>query len=123
MSTVITSTAELLAVRDRARDDLALRGEPKDTRVTVHMGTCGIAAGAREVLGYLIDELGEEAASKVTLCQSGCAGLCGLEPMLTVTDAAGHTYRYGRLDRRKVRDIVASHIREGRPVTRLLVEG
>lgn len=123
MSKRIADTDELKALRAKARADLELREGPKSTRVTVHMGTCGIAAGARDVFGYLMEELGPQAASMVTISQCGCAGLCGQEPMVTLTDANGRTFRYGSLDRQKIKDIVAGHIRGGQPITRLLIEG
>jgi NADP-reducing hydrogenase subunit HndB len=123
MSKRISNADELKALRDKARAAMELREGPKDTRVTVHMGTCGIAAGARDVLTYLMEELGPQAASMVTLSQSGCAGLCGQEPMMTITDAQGRTFRYGNLDRQKVKEIVEGHLRGGQPLKRLLIEG
>jgi NADP-reducing hydrogenase subunit HndB len=122
MSKRISSPEQLAGLREQAKADLELRQGPKDTRVTVHMGTCGIAAGARDVVGFLMEELGPKAASLVTVSQTGCAGLCGQEPMVTISDADGAVYRYGKLDRQKVKDIVAGHIRSGQPVKRLLIE-
>ena len=114
------SAQDLRALREKARADIDLRTGPKDVAITVHMGTCGIAAGARDVLSQLADELGE-AGGEVTLRQTGCAGLCDQEPMVTVTDKAGHEVHYGRLDRKKVHEIVQEHVIGGKPVQDLII--
>ena len=80
------------------------------------MGTCGIAAGARDVLAVHADELARPAVTNVTLRQSGCAGLCEQEPMITVTRQERHDYRYGQLDKAKVDEIVREHLVGGTPV-------
>jgi NADP-reducing hydrogenase subunit HndB len=118
----ITDPAALKAFRDKARAEVDLRTGPKDIQVTVHMGTCGIASGARDVLSLLVRELGEAKVDKVTLRQSGCAGLCDQEPMLTLKDKTGREYRYGRLDKAKVQEIIQGHILGGNPVVKLLLQ-
>lgn len=121
MTERIQNPAELGALRDRAHADVALRTGQADLRVTVHMGTCGIAAGARDVLKALLEALGDAAGEKVSIRQTGCAGLCDQEPMISVTNAAGSTHRYGRLDRQKVGEIVRSHLLGGKPVLEYLI--
>ena len=112
----IADPEALRALRDKAKADIELRGGPKDVTVTVHMGTCGIAAGARDVLAQLADELPVAAADTVTVRQTGCAGLCDQEPTMTVTDQAGNEVRYGSLNKEKVHDIVRKHVLGGTPV-------
>ena len=97
---------ELKKLREQARGQVDLRSGPKENRITVHMGTCGIAAGARDVLATLAEELGKAAVDNVTLRQSGCIGLCDQEPMLTYTDKAGRDYLYVQLTREKAREFV-----------------
>jgi len=116
MAAKLKSAADLAALRDKARAEIDLRSGPKAARVTVHMGTCGIAAGARDVLGRFIDELAHAGVTNVGLQQTGCAGLCDQEPMATVTDAQGRSVRYGRLDAKKVQAIVREHLVGGNPV-------
>ena len=121
MSDKIRSIKDLNAIRARARGEVGLReGEP-GTRVTVHMGTCGIAAGARDILMAFMEELGTAGAESVSLHQTGCAGLCDQEPMVTITDKSGEVHRYGKLDRSKVRQIVREHIVGGSPVLACLL--
>ena len=121
MTRKIQSAADLKALREKAVSQIDLRAGAKDLRVTVHMGTCGIAAGARDVLMELMKELSGASGASVSIQQAGCAGLCDQEPMLTVTDKKGGTYRYGRLTRDKVRKIVAQHVLRGLPVTEYIL--
>ena len=121
MTTKITNPQDLNAMRDRARGDIELRTGGQEVRMTVHMGTCGIAAGARDVLAALAAELGGAGARQVSLRQSGCAGLCEQEPMLTLVDAQGRQFRYGKLDAARVREIVRQHVMAGSPVVEFLI--
>lgn len=122
MAKRITSPQDLKALQEQARRDIDLRSGDKDLRLTVHMGTCGIAAGARDILAAVMNALGAVAADNVSVQQTGCAGLCDQEPMLTLTDKAGGTFRYGRLDKNKVGEIVREHVLRGQPVLEHLVK-
>jgi NADP-reducing hydrogenase subunit HndB len=123
MAERIKSPADLLAMAGKAKEDLELRGGPKEIKVTVHMGTCGIAAGARDVVVSFLSEIGNAKLDNVTIHQSGCAGLCEMEPMATVSFVDGAVYHYGMLENRdKVHQIVQSHLVGGRPVTEYLIK-
>jgi NADP-reducing hydrogenase subunit HndB len=123
MNKKITSVEQLKKLREQARGQVDLRSGPKENRITVHMGTCGIAAGARDILTTLAEELGKAAVANVTLRQSGCIGLCDQEPMFTYTDKAGRDFMYVQLTREKAREFVASHILADRPVAKYILEG
>ncbi|MGA2973896.1 MAG: (2Fe-2S) ferredoxin domain-containing protein [Spirochaetia bacterium] len=123
MSDRITSAQDLQKLRDKARSQVELRGGPRETQVVVHMGTCGIAAGARDVLAEMIAQLDANGVQTVTVRQSGCIGLCEQEPMLTYTDKAGRNFLYVLLTRDKVRQIVKRHIMGGEPVEQYIMEG
>jgi NADP-reducing hydrogenase subunit HndB len=123
MSAKISSPEELRKLRERARADVEVRGDPKETSITVHMGTCGIAAGARDVMSALMAELGQAGVATVTLRQSGCIGLCDQEPMLTLKESTGREYLYVRLDKNKARRIVAEHVVGGKPAADLVAAG
>jgi NADP-reducing hydrogenase subunit HndB len=112
----ITSPADLKALRDKALPGVDLRTRKGDLQVVVHMGTCGIAAGARDVLGQVVSELAQPGTANVVLKQTGCLGLCDQEPMMTITDKAGKEFRYGKLDRHKVHEIIQEHVLGGKPV-------
>jgi len=122
MADRITSPDQLLARAQQAQADIELRQGRKDTQVTVHMGTCGIAAGARDVVATFMTELGAAGVTSASLHQSGCAGLCEEEPMATITMPDGTMYRYGLLDKSKVHTIVTNHLVGGSPVDAYLIK-
>ena len=123
MSEKITSPQDLLKLRDQAREQVEPRAGRKETQVVVHMGTCGIAAGARDVVAELISILDAKSVQTVTVRQSGCIGLCDQEPMLTYTDKAGRNFLYVNLTREKVRAFVTHHIVGGKPVEPSIMKG
>ena len=100
-----------------------LRGGAKEAQAVVHMGTCGIAAGARDVVAALAAEIDARGVQTVTVRQSGCIGLCDQEPLLTYTDKAGQNFLYGKLTGEKVAEIVEQHFVRGAPVDRYLISG
>ena len=122
MTKKITNIEDLKSLRERAKEEIDLRTGPKDMQITIHMGTCGIAAGARDVLTQLADELGRASVDTVTLRQSGCVGLCDQEPMLTLTDRSNKSFVYGKLNQEKVRKIVQEHVLGGDPVIPYMVK-
>jgi NADP-reducing hydrogenase subunit HndB len=118
----ITSPQDLKKFQQQVQSEIDLRTGQKELRITVHMGTCGIAAGARDVLTALMTELSKNDITNVSLQQTGCAGLCDQEPMLTLTDKAGSTFRYGRLTKNKIGEIVREHVVRGVPQTEYLIK-
>ncbi len=117
----IKSPEDLKALRDKAKAEVELRTGEKDIRVTVHMGTCGIAAGARDVLSELRQQISQSGLTNVTIRLAGCLGLCDQEPMMTLMDSSGKEYCYGKLDKSKVREIVNQHIRGSQPLPEYMV--
>jgi NADP-reducing hydrogenase subunit HndB len=122
MATKIKSPKDLAALQKKALERIMLRSGAKKMQVTVHMGTCGIAAGARDVVLAMAEELTAAGLHDVMLRQSGCAGACSQEPMVTLSDRDGREFRYGRLDRYKARRIVKEHIVDGKPVAECLIQ-
>jgi NADP-reducing hydrogenase subunit HndB len=107
---------ELDKLRQRARQAMSLREGTGKARIVVHMGTCGIAAGAREILGALLDEISRQQVEDVVVTSSGCAGLCSHEPMVTVERAGEAPVKYVHLTPEKIRKIFADHVLKGRIV-------
>jgi (2Fe-2S) ferredoxin len=97
------------------QNDLKKRRHQKVT-VIVHMGTCGIASGAGEVL-EAVEEAAKEMGQKgVMIKSSGCAGLCSREPMLTVEISGRPPIKYCDLNPMKARRIYSEHVLGGKPV-------
>lgn len=111
------SIAELEAIRQRTLDKVLLRKEGKDAvRVVVGMATCGIAAGARPVMLSFVEELKRRNLVNVTVSQTGCIGMCRLEPMVDVIVPGQEKVTYVNVKPEMVGRIVAEHIVNGRPV-------
>ena len=107
---------DLKKMRDRTAGSLALRAGVARAKVTVHMGTCGIAAGARDVMAALLAEIERQGLADVVVTTSGCAGLCSREPMATVEVRAEAPVKYVSLTPEKMAQVVREHIVGGRAV-------
>lgn len=104
---------DLKKIKERVGSENALRSGERRVKVTVHMGTCGIAAGAREVMNSLIDEINESGATDVVVTTSGCMGLCSREPLVTVEVLGREPIKYEYVNPNKMRQIYKRHILEG----------
>jgi len=111
------SLAELQAIRNRMIDQVNMRKDDNiDTRVVVGMATCGIAAGARPVMLAFMEEINKRNLSHATVSQTGCIGMCRLEPMVDVIMPGKEKVTYVKVKPEMVARIVAEHIVNGRPV-------
>ena len=111
------SIKELEEIRNKTLEQINMRKDDLSTRVVVGMATCGIAAGARPVLLGFMDELAKKNISNVSVTQTGCIGLCRLEPIVEVYTPDKEKVTYVKVDPDKVKRIVAEHIVNGSPVT------
>ncbi len=107
---------DLAKIRERTQALLTVREGKGRARVTVHMGTCGIAAGAREVMDALLDEMQKRGVRDVIVTTSGCVGLCSREPMATVELKDHPPVKYIDLNATKIRKILVDHVLGGKPV-------
>ncbi len=110
------SIEDLAKIKERQRCRMVLREGEFRAKITVHMGTCGIAAGAREVLASLRALISSRDMDDVILTNSGCAGLCAKEPMITVELSDQPPVKYVNLDSRKARHVFDDHVMHGIPV-------
>ena len=112
------SLAELEAIRKATLSRINVRTEEKGetTRVVIGMATCGIAAGARPVMLAFMDEIQKRQLAHVTVSQTGCVGMCRLEPMVEVIVPGKEKVTYVHVKPDMVPRIVAEHVVNGRPV-------
>ena len=111
------SLAELAAIRAKMKDRVTMRKDDNvDTRIVVGMATCGIAAGARPVMLAFIEELKKRGIENATVAQTGCVGMCRLEPMVEVYVKDQEKVTYVHMDPDKVARVVGEHIVNGKPV-------
>ncbi len=108
---------DLDRIAERMRQQTRLRDGAGRAKVTVHMGTCGISAGARTIMSALMSELEQQKVEDVILTTSGCAGLCSREPMMTVELKEEAPVKYVDLDEKKARKIFTDHVLGGKAVT------
>lgn len=112
------SLAELEAIRNRAISQVELRKKGEgDKKIVVGMATCGIAAGARPVLTAFVEEVAKRNLSGVTVGQTGCIGICRLEPIVEVFIPGEEKVTYVKVKPEMVSKIVSDHIVNGKPVT------
>lgn len=104
---------DLEKIREKVRRTATVRLGKARAKITVHMGTCGIAAGAREILTALLREIETKKIKDVIVTTSGCAGLCSREPMATVEIKGKPPVKYIDLTVEKIIKILNEHIVNG----------
>ena len=110
------SIEDLKRIKEGQRSKMVLREGVYRAKITVHMGTCGIAAGARDVMSTFRDLVAQHGLTDVILTNSGCAGLCAKEPMVTVELSDQPPVKYVLLDRDKAIRIFEEHVVGGKAV-------
>lgn len=108
---------DLKKIREKVKQTTVLREGGGRAKVTVHMGTCGIAAGARDIMDALLKEIETQDVKDVIVTASGCAGLCSREPMATVELLGKPPVKYVDLTRDKIKRIFNDHVLNGNVVT------
>ncbi len=107
---------DLDRISEEVRRTTLLREGAGRAKITVHMGTCGIAAGAREIMNTLLAEIAQRNIEDVIVTTSGCAGLCSKEPMATVELEGEAPVKYIELTPEKIRNIFSEHVLVGKIV-------
>ena len=107
---------DLQKISEKVKRTTMLREGAGKAKITVHMGTCGIAAGARKIMDALLKIFEEEDIKDVILTTSGCAGLCSREPMVTVELVGEAPVKYIDLTEEKIRKIFMDHVLGGQIV-------
>lgn len=111
------SLAELQAIKEKMRDKVILREGVNSVRVVVGMATCGIAAGARPVLNALVEGVNKEGLTKkVTVSQTGCIGICQLEPIVEVFEPGKEKTTYVKMTPEKAARVIEEHLKNGNVV-------
>ncbi len=114
------SLEDLKRMRDEAKKQVELRDGEKDYRVVVGMATCGIASGARPVLSALVEDTARFGYNCV-VTQTGCIGMCTLEPIVEVYNKDGEKTTYCKVTAETARRILKEHVGEGHPVAEFTV--
>jgi NADP-reducing hydrogenase subunit HndB len=101
---------ELRKMRESSKKNLSLRDGEFRGKLIVHLGTCGIAAGAREIMSTFLEEFDNRDITDIKFTTTGCAGLCSQEPMITVEIGDSAPVKYGKLTPERAKKILDEHI-------------
>jgi NADP-reducing hydrogenase subunit HndB len=112
---------ELKKIRKSVKKGMALREGGAKVRITVHMGTCGIAAGAREVMHSLLEQMAETDRQDIRVMVSGCIGRCDSEPNVTIEMEGKEPVIYQHMDAKKIRQVFDRHVLKGEVQTDFLL--
>lgn len=108
------SLAELAAIKERMKNDVAMRSNAGGTKIVVGMATCGIAAGARPVLNAFVEEIANASlTATVSVSQTGCIGICQYEPVVEIFEEGKEKVTYIKMTPEKAREVVEKHIKGG----------
>lgn len=104
---------DLKKIKEKVHKEMSLRDGDRRVKVTVHMGTCGIASGAKEVMDALLEEIEAAKVNDVVVTTSGCMGLCSREPLVTVEVLNQEPIKYEYVNPNKMRQIFKRHVLAG----------
>jgi NADP-reducing hydrogenase subunit HndB len=106
----VKTLADLRQIKEKAKMEMAAREQNATYRIVVAMGTCGIAAGARNVMSAILDEMNKRNIKDTIVTQTGCLGYCDQEPLVQVMESDKPTITYGKVTPEVARRIIAEHI-------------
>ena len=112
------SLEELKAIKAKMQDKVNLRTSSAQTRIVVGMATCGIAAGARPVLGAFVEGITEAGlGDEVIVTQTGCIGICQYEPVVEIYSKDNEKVTYVKMTAERAKEVIEKHIKGGKVVT------
>lgn len=113
----VKSLEELKKLREASLKKVNLRESGEDAENTIEilvgMATCGIAAGARETLNSILDEIKDKNIKNIRVVQVGCLGYCHSEPVIQVNIPNKEPVLYGKVDGKKAKEIIDKHVING----------
>lgn len=112
----IKSLEELKRVREEALAKKQMKAAPGSVQVIVAMGTCGIAAGARDTMKSVLNYIETQHLSGVTVTQTGCMGMCEQEPIVQVIFGEQAKVTYGKVNAEVAAQIMKQHVQGGMPL-------
>lgn len=118
----IKSLDELKRIREEALQKKQMKATAGNIQVIVAMGTCGIAAGARDTMKSVLNYIENEKVNGVTVTQTGCMGLCEQEPIVQVVIGDQPKVAYGKVSPQVVEKIMKQHVQNGQPLTENIIQ-
>jgi NADP-reducing hydrogenase subunit HndB len=118
----IKSVEDLKRLREEALEKRKIKAGTASAQIIVGMGTCGIAAGARDTMKAVLQESETKDLSGILVTQTGCIGICEREPIMQVAIGDGPKVTYGKVTPEVARRIIKEHVLEGQPVLESKIE-
>ena len=104
------SIEDLKKIKEKSSKETSLRHGAATIKITVHMGTCGIAAGAREVMNTVMEEMAQADRQDIRVVTSACMGMCNSEPNVTVETEGEKPVVYQKMNSNKMRQVFKRHV-------------
>jgi len=101
---------DLKKIKEETAKSTSLRDGDANVKITVHMGTCGIAAGARDVMNALMEEMAQTDRQDIRVVTSGCMGMCSSEPNVTVEVQGSEPIVYQKMEPNRMRQVFKRHV-------------
>jgi NADP-reducing hydrogenase subunit HndB len=118
----VKSLEDLKRIREEALEKRKLKSASGNVQVVVGMGTCGIAAGARDTMKGILHEIETQELTGLVVTQTGCIGLCEREPIVQVSVGEGPKVTYGKVTPDVARRILKEHVLGGQPVAEYVID-
>lgn len=118
----IKSLDDLKKIREEALEKRRVKTESGQTQVIVGMGTCGIAAGARDAMKSILETIQTDNIEGVLVTQTGCIGLCEKEPIVQVVVGDQPKVSYGKVTPEIARQIILDHVKNGQIVKDYVIQ-
>ena len=113
----VTAKNKLEDIKEKILKENSLNDKYKKFKITVHLGTCGIASGAQSISSTVREEIEKSNRKDISFATSGCIGFCSLEPMMTIECSNSEPVIYHSLYSDKVKIIFDSHINKNKIVS------
>ena len=113
----IKSLDDLKRVREEALEKRRVKSASGQVQVIVGMGTCGIAAGARDTMKAILEFIEKSATTGIIVTQTGCIGQCEKEPIVQVVIGDQPKITYGKVNPEVARRIMQEHVTDGKVVS------
>lgn len=114
------SLEELKKIREKVRKSLEMRSGDFQVKIVVCLGTCGIAAGARQTMNRFAELIAQSGRTDLIISTTGCAGFCEQEPMIKIQEKGKEPVTYGKVDVQAAEEIFHQHVLQGQVVNQYL---
>jgi NADP-reducing hydrogenase subunit HndB len=117
----VKSLEDLRRLKEEALEKRKAQATAGRAQITVGMGTCGIAAGARETMKAILEVIEKDNLSDIIVTQTGCIGLCEWEPIVEVVIGNEPKVMYGKVSPEMAKQIMQEHIEGGKVLTEFVI--